>query len=123
MTDPRLDAAAARRDLPAVVDAVADRIAMPSEPSGPLAACARALVDRHLADADTAPAVARVVAEALLQVAKTCLACGEIHTARYSARPGETAHLTWAHPVDGHVYRPTTQMVIYWLDRVLQEGA
>jgi len=122
MTDPRLDAPAARHDLPAVVEAVGDRLAMPAEPSGPLAMCARALVDRHVVDADTAPVVVRVVLEALLQVAKTCQRCGEIHSVRPSSRLREDHNLTWEHAVDGHAYWPVTQMSIYWLDKILQEG-
>lgn len=120
--DPELDDAARRRDLPAVVEAVGERLAMPTEPSGPLAACARALVDRHLADAETAPAVARVVAEELLRVARTCKECAQIHPPRYGTRKGEEKNITWTDPGDGHLYVPVAYPAIYYLDKILQEG-
>lgn len=123
MADPALDATASRQDLPAVVEAVGECLAMPAEPRGLLAVCARAVADRVPIGEDVAPAVVRVVLEAALAYAKRCRQCGEVHPARrVTPRGGGQPLLTWDHEADGHRYQEGAPgRAAYWLDQQLNE--
>lgn len=116
--DRELFAAADSRDMGALAAAVAGRLALPDEPSGPLGRIARALADHspvvHGADRGCC---ARVALEAVLKAARSCRDCGQPHVPAQVA--GGSPDVTWAHPVDGHSYRERSRPAAYWLDNVL----
>lgn len=123
MASRDLDDAASRRDLPAVVDAVGERLALPEEPRGLLAVCARAVVLQTRVGVEDAPAVVRVVLEAVVRAARSCTACGEVHLPRkVTPYGGGQPLMTWQAP-DGHHYLEASNRGAYWLNQALQEGA